>query len=206
MNTPQQGSPKGGMTAAELMALMEEMRRTDPAYRAQEEAVEAERQARLQALREAEQPIVEDLRHAGLDVKSVWDLVNTSVPYPEALPVLLDHLQRGGYPDRVMESIGRASAVQPASFAWEVFRGLYLVATGRGEEEGLAVALAASATADHLDGLVALLHEESRSDTRIHFLRAIKRVGGDQGREVLESLRDHPLFGLEARALLKSRG
>lgn len=181
MNTPQQGSPKGGMTAAELMALMEEMRRTDPAYRAQEEAVEAERQARLQALREAEQPIVEDLRHAGLDVKSVWDLVNTSVPYPEALPVLLDHLQRGGYPDRVMESIGRASAVQPASFAWEVFRGLYLVATGRGEEEGLAVALAASATADHLDGLVALLHEESRSDTRIHFLPRSSGSAGTRG-------------------------
>jgi hypothetical protein len=193
------------MTAAELVALKEEMRRTDPAYRAQEEAVEAERRQRVQALHEAEQPIVQDLRRAGVDVRSVWDLVNTSVPYPDALPVLLDHLHRGGYPDKVMESLGRAMAVRPASFAWEALRDLYLSAKGRGEEEGLAAALAASATPDHLDELVALLREESRGDTRIHLLRAIKRVGGQQGRQVLESLRDDPLFGREARALLKGQ-
>jgi hypothetical protein len=29
----------------------------------------------------------------------------------DALPILLDHLQRGGYPDRVTESLGHALAV-----------------------------------------------------------------------------------------------
>jgi hypothetical protein len=53
--------------------------------------------------------------------------------------------------------------------------------------------------------LVNLLREESRGDTRIHFLRAIKRVGGEHGRQVLESLRDDPLFGKEARALTQRR-
>lgn len=50
-----------------------------------------------------------------------------------------------------------------------------------------------------------LLDETSRGDTRIHFLRAIKRVGGTRGLEVLESLQDDPLFGGEARGLLKRR-
>jgi hypothetical protein len=191
------------MTAAELMALKAERLRTDPAYRAQTEAGAAERQERAEELRRAEQPIVADLRAAGVGVESVWDLVNTSEPYPDALPILLNHLQRGGYPDRVMESLGRALAVKPAAPAWETLRELYLKAEGRGEEEGLAVALAASATADHLEALIALLDETSRGSTRIHFLRPIKRVGGKRGLDVLMSLQADRLFGKEARGLLK---
>jgi hypothetical protein len=187
-------------TAAELMAQLQ----NDPEYQRKMQADEAERQVRVQELGRAERPIVADLRNAGIEVDSVWDLVNTSVPYPAALPVLLKHLQLGGYPDRVMESMGRALAVEPAVFAWDALRDLFLKAQGRGEEEGLAVALAASATSEHLEALIDLLNEDSRSDNRIHFLRPIKRVGGRRGREVLESLKSDPLFGKEARALLKS--
>jgi hypothetical protein len=193
------------MTAAELMALKEEMRRTDPDYRAQVEKVEAERHARVQELRRDEQPIVADLKDAGVEVSSVWDLVNTADPYPKALPILLEHLQRGGYLDRVMESLGRALAVKPSVDVWDTLRHLYLAAEGHGEEEGLAVALAASADDDHLDALIALLDETSRGSTRIHFLRPIKRVGGKRGMNVLRSLQDDPLFGKEANALLKRR-
>lgn len=195
--TPRKKS-SGGVTA-ELMAKLQ----ADPEYQRKTQAAEAERQERVQELRLAEQPIVADPRAAGVEVGSVWDLVNTSDPYPDALPILLNHLQRGGYPDRVMESLGRALAVKPAAPAWETFRDLYLKAQGRGEEEGLAVALAASATPDHLDALIGLLDETSRGGSRIHFLRPIKRVGGDRGLEVLKSLQDDPLYGKEARALLK---
>jgi hypothetical protein len=188
------------ITAAELMAQLQ----NNPEYQRKTQAAEAELQVRVQELTRAEQPIVADLRRAGIKVDSVWDLVNTSVPYPAALPVLLEHLQRGGYPDPVMESLGSALAVEPAVFAWDALRELYLKAGGRGEEEGLAVALAASATGEHLEALIELLNEDSRGETRIHFLRPIKRVGGRRGREVLESLKSDPLFGKEARALLKS--
>ncbi|HEY0168471.1 MAG TPA: hypothetical protein VGB75_15620 [Jatrophihabitans sp.] len=191
-----------GETAAELIAELQD----DQEYQRRTGAAEAERQVRVRELRRAEQPIVADLRDAGVEVDSVWDLVNTSDPYPAALPVLLKHLQQGGYPDRVMEGIASALAVKPAAFAWGILRKLYVKAQGRGEEEGLAVALAASATEQHLDELIELLHEDSRGDTRIHFLSAIKRLGGQRGRQVLESLRSDAMFGKEARALLKSRG
>ena len=190
----------GEITAAELMAKLQ----GDPEYQRRTQAVEAERQERVHKLRQAEQPIVADLRAAGVDVLSVWDLVNTSVPYPKALPVLLKHLQAGGYPDRVMESLGRALAVGPAAFAWHSLHESYLQAKGSGEMEGLAVALAASATPEHLDALIALLDETSRGSTRIHFLRAIKRVGRQRGLEVIKSLRNDALYGAEARALLGS--
>lgn len=191
----------GGVTAAELNARLAQ----DEEYQAKAAALEAEMRARRQQLQQAEQPIVTDLRAAGVEVNSVWDLVNTAEPYPDALQILLEHLQRGGYPDRVMESLARALAVKPAAHAWEILRDLYLKAEGHGEEEGLAVALAASATADHLSALIALLDETSRGSTRIHFLRPIKRVGGKRGLDVLTSLQDDPLFGKEASALLKRR-
>ena len=192
-------------TATEVIVEREERLRTDSEYRSRVEAVEAERRNRVQALREAEQPIVVDLGGVGCRVDSVWDLVNTSDPYPQALPVLLDHLRRGGYPDRVMESLGRALAVKPSVAYWDTLRGLYLSAQGPGEETGLAVALAACATTDHFDDLVALLREESRGSTRILFLRPIRRLRRRQGLEIIESLVDDPLFGREARARLPRR-
>ena len=50
--------------------------------------------------RQAEAPLVDELRVAGFQVETAWDLVNTSDPYPDALPILLEHvpryLRRGG--------------------------------------------------------------------------------------------------------------
>ena len=90
-----------GTTAAEVQRELQARLDNDPEFAREMAARDAERQERVQRLRLAEQPIVKDLRDAGYEVSSVWDLVNTSVPYPDALPVLLAHLQRGGYPDRV---------------------------------------------------------------------------------------------------------
>jgi hypothetical protein len=199
--------PKGPVTAEELVRWREEKLRADPEYRARVEAVEAERQERVRLLREAERPIVADLNGAGVSVSSVWDLVNTAVPYPDALPILLAHLKRGGYPERVMESLGRALAVKPAVVWWEDIKRLYLSARDPGEEDGTAVALAASATRAQVDDLIAFLKVEERGESRIYFLRPLKRLGGERGREILESLRDDPTFGREATAALvgKSR-
>jgi len=188
-----------GTTAGELLSQLS----ADPEFQRQKAERDADLERRTAVLRLAEQPIVADLWAAGYEVSSVWDLVNTSTPYPNALPVLLDHLSRGGYPDRVMESLGRALAVRPASFAWFVLRDLYVRAKGPGEREGLAVALAASATAEHFDALVALLEDEG-NDNRIHFLQPIKDLGGERGVEVLERHSGDPLFAGEVKNLLRA--
>jgi hypothetical protein len=178
----------------------------DPEYQARVAAAEAEREERTRLLRKAERPIVEDLNAAaGEAVSSVWDLVNTSVPHPDALPILLAHLKRGGYPDRVMESLGRALAVGPAVAWWDDLKRLYLSARGPGEEDGTAVVLAACATKAQLDDLIAFLDVEERGESRIYFVRPIKRLGGERGREVLESLRDDPTLGREVTAALDGR-
>lgn len=52
-------------------------------------------------LRRAQAPLIEALQKMGV-VESVWNLVNTREAYPQALPVLLEHVQRP-YPDVVRE-------------------------------------------------------------------------------------------------------
>jgi hypothetical protein len=194
---------RGAISATELMAELE----ADPEWVRTRDADEAESRVRAQALRIAEQPIVADLAAHGIEVGSAWDLIrfNRSAPYPAALPILIRHMQLGGYPDRIMAGLARALAVKSAAPWWSELRRLYLNATGPGEEEGLAVALAASATKENLDALIELAGDHSRSDTRILLLRRIKQLGGTRGLEVLESLKSDPMLGKEATALLKVR-
>jgi hypothetical protein len=189
------------VTAAELMAQLAQ----DKEFQEGASAREAELQSRVQALRTSEQPIVQDLRRVGVEVTSVWDLVNSPQPYPAALPVLLEHLERGGYPDRVMASLGRALAVKPAVAIWNRLHELYLRSTGPEEEDALAAALAAAASRPQVEELVALLGERSRGASRIHFLTPILRLGGERGQELVASLRADPVFGREATALLRGR-
>lgn len=197
-------SPKkrrGPMSATEFMAELER----DEEYQRKKAAYDAESQERARVLEAAEQPIVAELRNAGVQVDSVWDLVNTAEPYPAALPVLLKHLERGGYPDRVMESLGRALAVKPAVAFWDRLKALYLEPRSPGEEEGTAVALAACATDAQLDDLIEFLSVEERGQSRIFFIPSILNVGGGRGREVVASLRDDPVFGKEATAQMSRR-
>jgi hypothetical protein len=52
-------------------------------------------------------------KQARLNVTSVWDLVNTRAPYPEAIPVLLEWLPRVRHP-RIKAGIVRALTVKEA--------------------------------------------------------------------------------------------
>jgi len=193
--------PSKGITAAELMAELNQ----DPDFQRVTSEREAKRREQELQWRAAEQPIVSDLRGVGLQLESVWDLVNSSDPYRDALPILVKHLELGGYPDRVMEGVARALAVKPAGAHWTRLRDLYLRAEGPDEMNGLAVALAAAATPDNLDDLLMLLNETSRGETRLYFLRTVLSVGDERGRQTVEALKGDPVLGKEATALLAGR-
>ncbi|WP_187120112.1 hypothetical protein [Actinomyces polynesiensis] len=53
--------------------------------------------------------------------------------------------------------------------------------------------------------MVEFLSVEERGQSRICFIGPILRVGGERGREVVESLREDPVLGKESTALLKRR-
>lgn len=82
----------------------------------QRKAEEAKRHALTKAIFAREAPLVADLRDVGFDVESAWDLFNRKEPWrkdepippwPDAVPILVDHLSRA-YPFDVREGIVRA--------------------------------------------------------------------------------------------------
>ena len=87
--------------------------RSDPEWAAREKARDEHITAERARLRANEQPIVTDLHAIGWAVDGVWDLVNSRESYPEAVPVLVAHLDRP-YDWRIREGIIRALTVPEA--------------------------------------------------------------------------------------------
>lgn len=195
-------SKRGPISATDLMAELE----ADPEYVAHQQRYEAERQRLEEESRRAQAPLAEELRAAGVEVDSAWDLVNTSTPYPAALPILLEHLERP-YPDRVREGIARALAVgRDAKFAWDRLVGLYRAeSAGTDAKDGLAVALAAVADADVVDELVALARDAAQGESRVLLLRGLKRSRAPQARAALEEFLSDPVLGEQSGRLLEGR-
>lgn len=98
---------------------------SDPEWVRQNEERERKHQQFRQQLREEEKPLLADLAAVGWQVESVWDLVNTAKRYPEAVPILAEHLLRPYHP-RIREGIVRALTVREARgpAAWEILREL----------------------------------------------------------------------------------
>lgn len=147
----------------------------------------AERSARL---RVEEEPISVDLRAIGWNVESVWDLVNTSTRYSEAIPILLKHLLIP-YSDRTREGIARSLAVPEPEVikAWpmlvEEYRkapmGQGVIAPGDtkeyrlGAKDGLACALSVAVTDETLPELFALAKDRTQGESRVLLLSALKK-------------------------------
>lgn len=186
------------VTAAELLARLN----ADPEFLGRQEKQEQERQERAAEFSRAEAPLVEELRAAGIEVESAWDLVNSSTPYPNALPILLRHLHRS-YPGRVKEGIARALAVRDARFGWEQLKTLY-----RGEQDdeardGLAVALAAIADDELISDVIDLARDQRLGDSRLLLLRALEKSRQPRARATLMDLGTDPDLAKEIQLILR---
>lgn len=189
----------GKTTAEELIAEL----KSDPVWLAAREEEERERRRKQAEWRQAEAPLVDELREAGFQVDSAWDLVNTSTPYPEALPILLEHLERR-YPDRVREGIARALAVRDAKFGWETLTRLYRQEeAGTDAKDGLAVAIAAAADDDAIGELIALAQETTHGKSRILLLSALARSQDPRARSALRELEADAELATEVRRILR---
>jgi len=178
------------------------------------EARRQEQAQRFARLRAEQAVLLADLRKAGCNIESIWDLVNTSERYPEAIPILLRHL-RLPYSDRTLEGIARSLAVPEVavSNAWpdlvEAYRkapmGKGPIAPGEtreyelGAKDGLACALAASVTDDRLTDLIALANDRSLGDSRLLLLSALRkrRRKNKQAEQAIAELASDPALGKE---------
>lgn len=190
-------------TAEEFQAYLQARLKSDPEYAAQVEANERRVEEAAAQVELAEEPIVADLREAGVVVTDLWELDTKA--QPSAVPVLLSHLERGGYPEVTTNLLGNELAVRSAVTYWPRIKNLYLAPRTAAEQEAAAIALSGCATAAEYDELVSLLTDPQGGPYRIFFLNPIVRLGRDAGWAVVESLRDDPELVEEISVMFKRR-
>jgi HEAT repeat protein len=148
-----------------------------------------------------EEPIISDLRAAGIFVNSVWDIVNSKKGYPEAITLLLQHLQRTYHP-KVRASIARALAIPQARPYWNDILKLYLAETHEEPREALALALANSANETHFLILMELLRDKKNGQSRAAFMHRLKKFPDPKIWQLIKQLQDDPEIGIGAREIL----
>lgn len=189
------------MTLAEHRALLKKEGRYQEMLDAKA-AREAKRLKRAALIREAEAPIVTDLKSAGFDTDSVWDLANRGDSYAEALPILLDHLDRS-YPDNLREIMARALGQPYARFAWDRILQLYRAELGEGAKDGFAATISKIVTDELLDDLIALVRDPAQGPSRVLLLSALAKSKRPDARQVLEEMASDPDLEKEIRFLRK---
>ncbi|WP_158655997.1 HEAT repeat domain-containing protein [Sphingobacterium sp. HMA12] len=143
-----------------------------------------------EAYAEDEKPLVEDLRQVGVDVKSVWNLVNTKSSYKSAIPVLLAHLPMQ-YHLKNKEGIIRALAVKEA-------RGIACSAILEEYHKTpkhdfnyrwlLGNTMAVIITADYIEDVIAVVQERDNGESRQMFVKALANMKSPKIKDIFEQL------------------
>ncbi|MCK4797178.1 MAG: hypothetical protein KAT05_07335 [Spirochaetes bacterium] len=166
---------KKQMTATELMAHLQNNNK----YQEMKNKKEKQFSDFEEELNKDEKPIIQALKNVGLDVNSIWDLVNTTKPYPEAIPVLIKHLTKP-YHLRTKAGIARSLAVKDAkNTAWSILLSEYDKATSdekindpqkKDYKDGLAVAISFLADKENIDTILDLIQDKKRGSCRVFFV------------------------------------
>jgi hypothetical protein len=167
---------KKWITAAELMAQLE----ADPEWvrrRDERDATHAAEVAKIRAEMEPEQaPLRRDLAAVGLAVSNLSELLKISAPYPNAVPVLLQHLKTVRHPV-LRQTLARALTVQEAE---GVAGGPILRELEREQDHqarwAMANALTIVAVPGDADGIAALIDDPSYADVRERLTQALKNL------------------------------
>lgn len=195
---------KGYMTIAEHHARLKAEGKWD-AYVARKKEQDEVFRRKEQEYARAEEPLVQELRTAGLAVDSVWDFVNGKVEagvHAQVLPILLKHIERP-YPDAIRDGMARAMAVPEAKFAWPMLVKLYGQEQGRRTKDGLAVAISNVADDETLDEVIALVRDTRYGESRVLLLSALERSHLPQARKALLELSGDPMLQKEIQIILR---
>lgn len=183
------------MTLAEHNAILA----ADPAYRKMRQEKDDQLKQKAAILKNDASPLLNDLRSAGWPVESLWDLVNTSEDYAEAIPILINHLDFP-YLDRNREAIARALAVPAAAYAWPILKDKYQSAhQGSGFKEGLACALSETASESVRDDLISLIMDPSHGESRLFLLSGLRKLRSSAARSAVIRLAQDPAFAAEIK-------
>jgi hypothetical protein len=191
------------ITAGELIQKLD----ADPEYVARREKRTREIEERAAIYERAERSLVKDLRAAGANVSSVWDLVNLKASYPPLVPILFDHLAKP-YPAKVREGIARALAVREARSNWRELVQQYLAEPNDPSSQvkwALHLAIGTAANFSVLDELIDLALDKRHRRNRAYFVNALARMNDPRAEAAIEELANDPDLKEDVRKLQKRR-
>jgi len=160
----------------------------------------------------AEAALVQEMRAAGADINSVWDLINTKKKHPELVPILFAHLDKE-YPDRVREGIARALSVGGARTGWDKLVRAYRKNPSPTDSVygvsqvkwALHLAIASAADVSVLDELIGLAADRRNGRHRSFFVDALATIDDPRAQAALEELKDDPDLSEGYRRLAKKK-
>ena len=113
-----------------------------------------------------------ELAQSGIAFKDVDELVNTALPYPAAIPILLKHMTMP-YHENIGEMIARALAVPEARYAWDFIVDEYKRAPDLRPDgiksyrkDALALAVAGAMPPDRWDEFLEIIRDKSNGRSR----------------------------------------
>lgn len=192
---------RGCVTAAEAVAMAE----ADVELQDRLALEHQQRLERAAAADRASKPVLDDLAAAGIEVTSVWNIYKIPDGKVRASPILVDHLERGGYPALVMEGMVAALDTAWVRSNWVRVVDLWKRLAIESANGLLAGVLAKAARRAQADDIIDIVQDDSLPESRLMFVGKVLRVGGERGLAVIESLKDDPVVGKEATARLKRR-
>jgi len=197
-------------TVAEVRAELER----DRSFLERRAEQEAKLRARSDMLANDAAPVVAALHAVGVNADP-WSLVNTAEPYPAAIPVLVEHVQRPYHPVNI-EGMVRALTCKEAKAdarIWDVLVRLLWSDLAKANPNALQFAIA-NALSFHADKkraneVAALAQDESLGPNRIAFYAKLVKLRHPRAREILEEAahedgNEHARLTL--KRLLKSEG
>jgi len=190
------------MPAGELMAQLE----GDPDWVATRAAREQEFDRLGEERKRALEPVTVELRAAGFDVVSPWDL-HRHQPYDRAIPILVRHLEDPSYDEESRAAIALALAVPEAGSSWRELVDLYH-RTDRQQQQlaqALATAIAVTARRTVADELITLLFDAEMGSSRVLLLRAVTRLRLPNAWPLITEALSDPDLREEAARMLHQR-
>ena len=142
-----------------------------------------------------------------LSINDIWDLVNTSQNYKDAIPTLINHLSKPYHP-RNKEGIVRALAVKEAKgMACKSIIEEYHKAPkdNSGYRWAFGNTMAVTMTEEYIDDVIAIVRDESNGESRHMFVAALGNTKSPRVKATLQELLNESdeAIAKEARKALK---
>lgn len=191
----------------------------DPEYQRKLREKEAKRAEAEAKLRDEEAELVRELRETGMQVtldripgeeyvgppRSISDLVNTNVPYPEAIPVLIKHLGLE-YSRPIKQSIVRALTTPDAKgLAFAPLVRLFRQTSDADSELKwlLGAAIAEASTKDDVDEVTELASDPGHGRGREYLPLGLVNASREKAVPILEGWANDPTLAKNAKKAIQ---